>query len=128
MKADPARGRFDDVLGTVGGTPLVRLRRVVGDVRTPVWAKVESFNPLASVKDRLAHAIITDAEKRGVIEPGQTVVEATSGNTGIALAMVCARLSSPSSSLRCGVLTETAETAATAASMVAKVWSIVLGY
>ena len=60
-----------------------------------MFAKVESFNPMGSVKDRLAYAIITDAERRGTLEPGQTVVEATSGNTGIALAMVCAAKGHP---------------------------------
>ncbi|MGD9388307.1 MAG: cysteine synthase A [Gammaproteobacteria bacterium] len=80
---------YDDILGTIGGTPVVRLNRI-GPGHVELYVKVESFNPMASVKDRLAFAIIEDAEKRGVLQPGQTVVEATSGNTGIALAMVCA--------------------------------------
>ncbi|NGP54251.1 cysteine synthase A [Thioalkalivibrio sp. XN8] len=80
---------YDDILGTIGSTPVVRLNRI-GPEHTTIYVKIESFNPMASVKDRLAFAIIEDAEARGVLEPGQTVIEATSGNTGIALAMVCA--------------------------------------
>lgn len=80
---------YDSILDTIGNTPVVRLNNIAPDHVT-MYAKIEAFNPLGSVKDRLALAIINDAEKRGVIEPGQTVVEATSGNTGIALAMVCA--------------------------------------
>jgi cysteine synthase A len=80
---------YDNILETIGNTPIVRLNRIAPD-HVEMYVKVESFNPLASVKDRLAFAIIADAEKRGTIKPGQTVVEATSGNTGIALAMVCA--------------------------------------
>jgi cysteine synthase A len=80
---------YDNILDTIGGTPIVRLNRIAPD-HMEMYVKVESFNPMASVKDRLAIAIINDAEKRGTIEPGQTVVEATSGNTGISLAMVCA--------------------------------------
>ncbi|MBB6598469.1 cysteine synthase A [Luteimonas sp. MC1825] len=79
----------DSILDTIGGTPVVRLNRIApGNVA--MYAKVESFNPGGSVKDRLAIAIILDAEQRGVLKPGDTVVEATSGNTGVALAMVCA--------------------------------------
>ena len=80
---------YNNILETIGNTPVVRLNRV-GPAHVKMYAKVESFNPMASVKDRLAFAIVDDAEKRGVLSPGQTVVEATSGNTGIALAMVCA--------------------------------------
>jgi cysteine synthase A len=79
----------ESILGTIGGTPIVRINRLApADVT--MYVKCEAFNPLSSVKDRLAIAIIEDAERRGTIKPGQTVVEATSGNTGIALAMVCA--------------------------------------
>ncbi|MBJ6982403.1 cysteine synthase A [Luteimonas sp. MC1572] len=79
----------DSILDTIGSTPVVRLNRIApGNV--DIYAKIESFNPGGSVKDRLAIAIILDAEKRGVLKPGDTVVEATSGNTGVALAMVCA--------------------------------------
>ncbi|MFQ5635069.1 MAG: cysteine synthase A [Gammaproteobacteria bacterium] len=80
---------FDSILDTIGDTPVVRLNRIAPD-HVDMFVKVESFNPMASVKDRLAFAIVDDAERRGLIEPGQTIVEATSGNTGIALAMVCA--------------------------------------
>ncbi|AFJ02860.1 Cysteine synthase [Methylophaga frappieri] len=80
---------YDSILQTIGNTPVVRLNRIAPE-NINLYVKVESFNPMASVKDRLAIAIIEDAEQRGVLKPGQTVVEATSGNTGIALAMVCA--------------------------------------
>jgi len=79
----------DDILGTIGNTPVVRINKLAPPNRT-IYVKCEAFNPLSSVKDRLAIGIIEDAERRGTIKPGQTVVEATSGNTGIALAMVCA--------------------------------------
>jgi cysteine synthase len=80
---------YENILGTIGRTPIVRVQHL-GPPDTTIYVKCEFFNPGASVKDRLAIAIIEDAEARGVLKPGQTVVEATSGNTGIALAMVCA--------------------------------------
>lgn len=80
---------YDSILDTIGNTPVVKLNRIAPPKQN-IYVKVEAFNPLASVKDRLAIAIIEDAERRGELKPGQTVVEATSGNTGIALAMVCA--------------------------------------
>jgi cysteine synthase len=80
---------YDSILDTIGNTPIVRIHRLAPKHVT-LYAKVEAFNPAGSVKDRLAYAIIIDAEKRGVLKPGQTVVEATSGNTGVALAAVCA--------------------------------------
>ena len=80
---------YDNILQTIGNTPVVRLNRM-GPEHVELYVKVESFNPMASVKDRLAFAIINDAEEKGMLQPGQTVIEATSGNTGIALAMVCA--------------------------------------
>jgi len=80
---------YDNILGTIGRTPIVKINRHA-PAHVEMYVKCEFFNPLASVKDRLAIAIIEDAEQRGVLTPGQTVVEATSGNTGIALAMVCA--------------------------------------
>ncbi len=80
---------YDSILGTIGRTPIVRINRLAPGHVT-MYVKCEFFNPMASVKDRLAIAIIEDAERRGLLKPGQTVVEATSGNTGIALAMVCA--------------------------------------
>ena len=80
---------YDSILDTIGRTPVVRLNRIAPPGVT-MYAKVESFNPGGSVKDRLALAIILDAESKGLLKPGDTVVEATSGNTGVALAMVCA--------------------------------------
>ncbi|WP_017463197.1 cysteine synthase A [Dyella ginsengisoli] len=80
---------YDNILDTIGDTPIVKLHRLAPK-GVDVYVKVEAFNPGGSVKDRLALAIILDAEKRGVLKPGQTVVEATSGNTGVGLAMVCA--------------------------------------
>ncbi len=80
---------YDSILDTIGNTPIVKLQRLAPQGVT-VYAKVESFNPGGSVKDRLALAIILDAEERGVLKPGDTIVEATSGNTGVALAMVAA--------------------------------------
>ena len=80
---------YDSILGTIGRTPIVRINHLA-PAHATLYVKCEFFNPLSSVKDRLAIAIIEDAERRGTLKPGQTVVEATSGNTGIALAMVCA--------------------------------------
>ncbi len=85
---------YNNILETIGNTPVVRLNRM-GPDHVEMFVKVESFNPMASVKDRLAFAIINDAEQKGLLKPGQTVVEATSGNTGIALAMVCAAKGHP---------------------------------
>jgi len=79
----------DSILDTIGNTPIVRLHRVAPEHVT-LYAKAESFNPGGSVKDRLAIAIVLDAEAKGLLKPGDTVIEATSGNTGVALAMVCA--------------------------------------
>ena len=79
----------DSILGTIGKTPVVRIQRAAPK-HVSMYVKCEFFNPLGSVKDRLAIGIIEDAERSGALKPGQTVVEATSGNTGIALAMVCA--------------------------------------
>ena len=81
--------RYDSILGTIGDTPVVRINRLAPE-GINLYAKVESFNPLSSVKDRLALGVIETAEQNGDLKPGQTVVEATSGNTGIGLAMVCA--------------------------------------
>jgi len=80
---------YNNILETIGNTPVVRLNSMAPP-HVEMYVKVESFNPMASVKDRLAYAIINDAERKGDLKPGQTVIEATSGNTGIALAMVCA--------------------------------------
>ncbi len=90
IRTTGGRGRvYDSILDTVGDTPVVRVNRIVPE-GVEVYVKVEAFNPAASVKDRLALAIIEAAEREGKLKPGQTVVEATSGNTGIGLAMVCA--------------------------------------
>jgi cysteine synthase len=90
LRRTAGRGRlYDSVVDTVGDTPCIRINRLAPEgVR--IYVKAEFFNPAASVKDRLALNIIEDAERRGLLKPGQTVVEATSGNTGIGLAMVCA--------------------------------------
>src|SRR5687767_11507396 len=77
-----AMARYDDILQTIGNTPIVRLNKLA-PAGVHVHVKVESFNPLGSVKDRMSRAIIEDAERRGTLKPGQTVIEATSGNTGI---------------------------------------------
>ncbi|WP_394173691.1 cysteine synthase A [Thalassotalea litorea] len=87
-------GIYDNILKTVGNTPVVRLNKMAPP-GVNVFVKVESFNPMGSVKDRLALGVIEDAEQRGLLKPGQTVVEATSGNTGIGLAMVCAQKGYP---------------------------------
>ena len=89
-RSTSGRGRlFDSVLDTIGDTPCMRVNRLAPD-HVDLYVKAEFFNPAASVKDRLAVSIIEEAERRGDLKPGQTVVEATSGNTGIGLAMVCA--------------------------------------
>jgi cysteine synthase A len=80
---------YDSILDTIGHTPVIRINKLAPSGVT-MYVKAEAFNPMGSVKDRLAIGIIEDAERRGALKPGQTVVEATSGNTGIALAMVCA--------------------------------------
>jgi len=86
--------RFDSILETIGNTPVVRIRKLA-PAGVNLFVKVESFNPMGSVKDRMARAVIEDAERSGALKPGQTVIEATSGNTGIALAMVCAQKGYP---------------------------------
>ncbi|HET6702709.1 MAG TPA: cysteine synthase A [Gemmatimonadaceae bacterium] len=86
--------RFANILETVGNTPVVRINRIV-PAHVTVYVKIEAFNPLGSVKDRLALGVIEDAERSGTLKPGQTVIEATSGNTGIGLAMVCAQKGYP---------------------------------
>lgn len=86
--------KFDSILGTIGNTPVVRINKL-GPKGINLFVKVEAFNPLGSVKDRLALGVIEAAEKSGALKPGQTVVEATSGNTGIGLAMVCAQKGYP---------------------------------
>jgi cysteine synthase len=86
--------KFDNILGTVGNTPVVLINKLAPS-GVNLFVKVEAFNPLGSVKDRLALGVIEDAERTGALKPGQTVIEATSGNTGIGLAMVCAQKGYP---------------------------------
>src|SRR6187399_2767008 len=86
--------RYQNILETIGNTPVVRLNKLA-PAGVNVYVKVEAFNPMGSVKDRLALAVIEDAERSGQLKPGQTVIEATSGNTGIGLAMVCAQKGYP---------------------------------
>lgn len=86
--------KYNNILETIGRTPVVKLNRLAPE-GVNVYVKIEAFNPMGSVKDRLALGIIEDAERRGTLKPGQTVVEATSGNTGIGLAMVCAQKGYP---------------------------------
>src|SRR5438105_3251246 len=85
------RGKiYDDITQTIGHTPLIRLRRVVGDAKATVAAKMESFNPLWSVKDRIGVSMIDAGEREGKINKNTTIIEPTSGNTGIGLAFTCA--------------------------------------
>ena len=95
IRTTRGRGRlFESILDTVGDTPTIRVNNVGVGGRT-IYVKAEFFNPAASVKDRLALNIIEEGERSGALKPGQTVVEATSGNTGIGLAMVCAQKGYP---------------------------------
>src|ERR1051325_5979441 len=91
----PCGGRYGDLVQAIGNTPLIELRRLTPKPRVRIWAKMESFNPTGSVKDRVARALIEDAEERAAIGPGQTILEPTSGNTGISLAMICRRKGYP---------------------------------
>jgi [CysO sulfur-carrier protein]-thiocarboxylate-dependent cysteine synthase len=91
LENKPCGGRYGDIVQAIGNTPLVELKRLSPKPGVRIWAKLESHNPTGSVKDRVARAMIEDAEEKGAIEPGQTVLEPTSGNTGISLAMICSR-------------------------------------
>ncbi len=91
----PCGGRYGDVVQAIGHTPLVELKRLSPKPGVRLYAKLESYNPTGSVKDRAARAMIEDAEQRGLIKPGQTILEPTSGNTGISLAMICSRKGYP---------------------------------
>ena len=91
LESRPCGGRYTDIVEAIGNTPLVELRRLSPKPGVRIWAKLESMNPTGSVKDRVAKAMIEDAEAGGLIKPGQTILEPTSGNTGIALAMICSR-------------------------------------
>ncbi len=95
IRTTAGHGRlFDSILDTIGNTPSIRINNLGVEGRT-IYVKAEFFNPAGSVKDRLALNIIEEAERSGALKPGQTVVEATSGNTGIGLAMVCAQKGYP---------------------------------
>src|SRR3954453_9445974 len=87
----PCGGRYGDIVQAIGNTPLVELKRLSPKPGVRIWAKMESFNPTGSVKDRVARALIEDAEAKDAIRPGMTILEPTSGNTGISLAMICSR-------------------------------------
>jgi len=91
LRNRPCGGRYADVVQSIGNTPLIELPRLSPKAGVHIWAKLESRNPTGSVKDRVARALIEDAEEKGAISPGQTILEPTSGNTGISLAMICAR-------------------------------------
>jgi cysteine synthase B len=91
LQNKPCGGRYGDIVQAIGNTPLVELRRLSPKPDVRIWAKLESQNPTGSVKDRVARSLIEDAEDKGAIGPGMTILEPTSGNTGISLAMICAR-------------------------------------
>src|SRR3954454_4355257 len=91
LQNKPCGGRYSDIVAAIGNTPLVELRRLSPKPGVRIWAKMESHNPTGSIKDRVARALIEDAEEKGAIQPGQTILEPTSGNTGIALGMICRR-------------------------------------
>src|SRR6266568_4514886 len=95
LQNKPCGGRYGDIVQAIGHTPLVELKRLSPKAGVRIWAKLESRNPTGSVKDRVARAMIEDAEERGLIRPGQTILEPTSGNTGISLAMMCRRKGYP---------------------------------
>src|SRR5579862_6259669 len=95
LENKPCGGRYGDIVQAIGHTPLVELRRLSPKPGVRLWAKLESANPTGSVKDRVARALIEDAEEKGAIGPGQTILEPSSGNTGISLAMICSRKGYP---------------------------------
>ena len=91
----PCGGRYGDIVQAIGNTPLVELKRLSPKPDVRIWAKMESANPTGSVKDRVARSLIEHAEEKGLIKPGHTILEPTSGNTGISLAMICRRKGYP---------------------------------
>jgi cysteine synthase B len=95
LENKPCGGRYGDIVQAIGHTPLVELKRLSPKPGVRIWAKLESHNPTGSVKDRVARALIEDGEEKGAIEPGLTILEPTSGNTGISLAMICSRKGYP---------------------------------
>src|SRR6201997_1187767 len=95
LQNKPCGGRYGDIVQSIGHTPLIELKRLSPKPGVRIWAKLESRNPTGSVKDRVARSLIEDAEDKGLIRPGQTILEPTSGNTGISLAMICGRKGYP---------------------------------
>ncbi len=95
LRNRPCGGRYEDIVAAIGNTPLVELKRLSPKPGVRIWAKLESHNPTGSIKDRVARSLIEDAEAKGAIKPGQTILEPTSGNTGISLAMICRRKGYP---------------------------------
>src|SRR5438552_864436 len=95
LRNKPCGGRYGDIVEAIGSTPLVELKRISPKPGVRIYVKMEGANPTGSVKDRVARAMIDDAEERGAIRPGQTILEPTSGNTGISLAMICSRKGYP---------------------------------
>ncbi|HVL95354.1 MAG TPA: cysteine synthase family protein [Solirubrobacteraceae bacterium] len=95
LRNRPCGGRYGDIVQAIGNTPLVELKRLSPTPGVRIWAKLESHNPTGSVKDRVARSLIEDLEERELIGPGQTILEPTSGNTGISLAMICSRKGYP---------------------------------
>jgi [CysO sulfur-carrier protein]-thiocarboxylate-dependent cysteine synthase len=95
LRNKPCGGRYGDIVQSIGNTPLVELPRLSPKPGVRIWAKLESRNPTGSVKDRVARALIEDAEEKGALGPGQTILEPTSGNTGISLGMICSRRGYP---------------------------------
>ena len=102
----PCGGRYGDILQAIGNTPLVELKRLSPKPGVRIWVKLEDQNPTGSVKDRVARSMIEDAEAKGLIRPGQTILEPTSGNTGISLAMICRRKGYPLKVVMPGNVTE----------------------
>src|SRR3954463_8365554 len=95
LDSRPCGGKYGDIIQAIGHTPLVELKRLSPKPGVHIYAKLESYNPTGSVKDRVARGLIEDAEEKGLIRPGQTILEPTSGNTGISLAMICSRKGYP---------------------------------
>src|SRR6266480_6289158 len=95
LENKPCGGRYGDIVQAIGHTPLIELKRLSPSPGVRIWAKLESHNPTGSVKDRVARSMLEDAEEKGLIRPGQTILEPTSGNTGISLAMICRRKGYP---------------------------------
>jgi cysteine synthase B len=95
LRNRPCGGRYGDIVQAIGNTPLVELKSLSPKPGVRIWAKLESHNPTGSIKDRVARSLIEDAEEKGLIRPGQTILEPTSGNTGISLAMICSRKGYP---------------------------------